>query len=182
MHLWAVIVCLVLSAGSAQRRQNNGGKLKQLWEWWVMKKYLEWEWVEGSLHCRYQAKVDTGGVACDCGPVEARMRCTMHIFQKQLLISLYGFMRGFGRDLAKLGEKLHQLEMAMGEFSLQQVKKSSSHISSIFLPMPIPKVKKNKCESCEMRKQNLWCLVLFSQQQPAALLISGRKVFAALTD
>ena len=93
---------------------------------------------------RYQAKVDTGGVACDCGPVEARMRCTMHIFQKQLLISLYGFMRGFGRDLAKLGEKLHQLEMAMGEFSLQQVKKSSSHISSTFLPMPIPKVKKTK--------------------------------------
>ena len=23
---------------------------------------------------RYQTKVDTGGVACDCGPVEARLR------------------------------------------------------------------------------------------------------------
>ena len=29
--------------------------------------------------------------------------------------------RGLGRDMAKLGEKLHQLEMAIGEFSLLQV-------------------------------------------------------------
>ena len=34
----------------------------------------------------------------------------------------YEFLRGLGRDLAKLGDKLHQLEMAMGEFSLQQVR------------------------------------------------------------
>ena len=31
---------------------------------------------------RYQAKVDTGGVACDCGPVEARMRWKWD-FQKE---------------------------------------------------------------------------------------------------
>ena len=36
-------------------------------------------------------------------------------------------MRGLGRDLAKLGEKLQQLEMAMGEFSLQQVGKLSTN-------------------------------------------------------
>ena len=36
-------------------------------------------------------------------------------------------MRGLGRDLAKLGEKLQQLEMAMVEFSLQQVGKLSTN-------------------------------------------------------
>jgi len=82
MCRFVLLLCLVFSSGLTQRRQKNGGKLNQLWEW-------------------YQTKVDTGGVACDCGPVEARLR-------------------GLGRDLAKLGEKLHQLEMAIGEFSLQQ--------------------------------------------------------------
>ena len=38
----------------------------------------------------------------------------------------YEFLRGLGRDLAKLGDKLHQLEMAMGEFSLQQVRAASN--------------------------------------------------------
>ena len=42
----------------------------------------------------------------------------------------HDLIRGLGRDLAKLGDKLHQLEMAMGEFSLQQVRGASSHNSN----------------------------------------------------
>ena len=38
-----------------------------------------------------------------------------------LFCTLAFITRGLGRDMAKLGEKLHQLEMAIGEFSLQQV-------------------------------------------------------------
>ena len=43
---------------------------------------------------------------------------------------MYDLKRGLGRDLAKLGDKLHQLEKAMGEFSLQQVRGASSHNSN----------------------------------------------------
>ena len=70
-------------------------------------------------------------------------------------------MRGLGRDLAKLGEKLQQLEMAMGEFSLQQVGRSSSQNSSIFSSNVRPDMdeplteSENKGESSEMRRQNL---------------------------
>ena len=38
-----------------------------------------------------------------------------------LFCTLAFITRGLGRDMAKLGEKLHQLEMAIGEFSLLQV-------------------------------------------------------------
>ena len=74
MDFWVVIVCLVLGAGSAQRRQNNGGKLKELWEWWANWKKDCWHHFDQRPLTRYQTKVDTGGVACDCGPVEARLR------------------------------------------------------------------------------------------------------------
>ena len=51
--------------------------------------------------------------------------------------------RGLGRDMAKLGEKLHQLEMAIGEFSLQQVYQFQT-MSCIPPPPHLMKVKVRK--------------------------------------
>ena len=67
----------------------------------------------------------------------------------------YELIRGLGRDLAKLGDKLHQLEMAMGEFSLQQVRAASNVKSRLEFKLSV------KSESSEMR--NIGCLPLFSQ-------------------
>ena len=46
-----------------------------IYNWWIEQKN------------RYQTKVDTGGVACDCGPVEARMRWKWSFWKLQLLPS-----------------------------------------------------------------------------------------------